>query len=165
MHYLNREEQIMELTLEQIQNITWDEKRQLANDIDTSSKTLDILAKEEDYRIRQGVASNPNTSTDTLGELAKDDRFLVVVRVANNPNTPVDVLNTLATHSSKSIRYNVAINGAATPQVLVTLFNYYRTTGRKQPGSKELVIRYIQINRNCPPYLKAIIQTILGHKE
>ena len=80
----------------------------------TSKEVLEILAKDEDWEVREcveilkilakdkhllvriSVAKNPNTPKDILEILAKDENFYVRESVAKNPNTPKEILEILA---------------------------------------------------------------------
>ena len=60
---------------------------QAYNNSDTSPETLSILATDEDWYIRRGVARNPNTSPETLQVLATDENYYVRYYVARHSNS------------------------------------------------------------------------------
>jgi hypothetical protein len=147
----------MEPTLEQIRNMSYDEKIELAKDPNTPVDVLEILAKNEEYwSVRRYVAWNPNTPVELLAELATDENEYVRRGVANNPNTPVELLRELAKDKDGNVRWYVAKNTNATEQVLVSVFEYERSHEKDSDVLEALIA-----NANCPDYLKAVIQTKL----
>ena len=52
----------------------------------TPTKPLELLASDEAWDVRSGVAENPNTPTKTLEQLATDKDPYVRRGVARNPN-------------------------------------------------------------------------------
>jgi 3-methyladenine DNA glycosylase AlkC len=55
---------------------------------DYSKEQLALLANDENWYVRRGVAFNPNTPTEVLERLANDNEWYVRRWVANNPSTP-----------------------------------------------------------------------------
>jgi hypothetical protein len=86
------------------------ERKDLANNPNTPPETLTILARDEDWRVRYGVACNPNTPPETLTILARDGDSYVRHGVAKNPNTPPETLTILARDVDCLVRYGVACN-------------------------------------------------------
>ena len=65
---------------------------ELTLNTNTLQETLSLLATDEDYYVRWGVAQNPNTPQETLSLLATDEDSSVRWEVARNPNTPEEAL-------------------------------------------------------------------------
>ena len=75
---------------------------------DRRSKPPDVLALHYQEKIK--LAQNPNTPTETLKVLATDEDYAVRCGVARNPNTPVETPKVLATDEDYTVRYCVAEN-------------------------------------------------------
>ncbi len=90
--------------------MTEQEKYVAAEYINTPTKSLEILAKDEDCYIRARVARNPNASPETLKVLASDEDWVVRCMVAENPNAPLKSLELLATDERYYVRLMVAEN-------------------------------------------------------
>jgi len=111
-------EQIAEIVLKVLKEVnepdgrslSFDEKCKLAENLNTPTEILKVLATDEDYDVRSLVAGNPNTPVETLKVLATDKHFHVRYWVAGNPNTPVELLKILATDKHFHVRYWVAKN-------------------------------------------------------
>ena len=58
-----------------LKNMSYDEKKQLAWNPNTSKNVLLDLSKEKDFGIRCAVARNPNTPMDILQYLAEDKDY------------------------------------------------------------------------------------------
>ena len=71
------------------------DKSSLAQDPSTPTNTLNVLSKDEQWRVRCNVAGNPSTTFETLASMSKDRDYLVRRKVALNPNTPPEILTTL----------------------------------------------------------------------
>ena len=67
-------------------------KIELAQNPNTPQETLSLLATDEDYYVRCGVAANPNTPQETLSLLATDGDYNVRWVVALNPNTSENII-------------------------------------------------------------------------
>jgi hypothetical protein len=93
-----------------ISGLSSNEKYKLASDPQTSTKTLEQLATDENFGVRYRVARHPNTPTKTLESLAIDNHSWVRYRVAKNPNTPTKTLEQLATDKNSDVRCGVAKN-------------------------------------------------------
>jgi len=63
-----------------------EQKLDSARNPNTPTKTLELLATDEDWYVRYWVARNPNTPTKTLEQLATDEYCSVRYWVARNPN-------------------------------------------------------------------------------
>jgi hypothetical protein len=111
-------EQIAEIVLKVLKEVnepdvltlSFDEKCELAQNPNTPTETLKVLATDEDYGFRCYVAKNPNTPAETLNVLATDEYSYVRCWVAQNPNIPVETLKVLATDEDSWVRYAVARN-------------------------------------------------------
>ena len=66
--------------------LSYEEKFRLARNSNTSQETLEVLATDENYYVRFWVAGNPNTSQETLEILATDKYLVVRYWVAQHPN-------------------------------------------------------------------------------
>ena len=77
---------------------------------DSKIERLRLLAKHQNPKIRESVASSRNTPEDLLRSLAADSDEGVRSCVARNESTPCDVLSELATDRSEKVRGWVALN-------------------------------------------------------
>ncbi|MGF3053016.1 hypothetical protein ACQUSY_03465 [Microbacterium sp. YY-03] len=59
--------------------------------------------RDEDVRVRRGVAENPNLDAALLRLLATDEDRMVRLSVASNPQTPQAVLGDLSRDPDRSI--------------------------------------------------------------
>jgi hypothetical protein len=98
-----------------LNELTIQQKRVLAIDVNTTPENLTILAKDENYYVRWNVARNPNTPPETLTILATDKEPDVRWYVSQNPNTPPETLTLLANDEDFYVRSCVARN-PNTPQ-------------------------------------------------
>ena len=64
-----------------------------------SDSMISTLMTDDQYEVREGLATNRTTPADVLRALSEDKSAMVRAAIAYNPNTPVDVLKTLA-HTS-----------------------------------------------------------------
>lgn len=71
-------------------------------------EVLRLLARDPDWRVRQGVASKRRCPPDILAVLATDENESIASTVAGHPNTPPEALLALADHPWKVIREKVA---------------------------------------------------------
>ena len=62
------------------------------------------------YPQKQAAAQNPNTPSEALELLATDEDSYVRYWVARNPNTPPEALKLLATDEDRYVRHNVLLN-------------------------------------------------------
>ena len=69
-----------------LSKLSYDEKKELAQNSNTPPETLIILAKDKHLSVRYRVAENSNTPQKTLILLAKDEYSGVRNAVKNNPN-------------------------------------------------------------------------------
>ena len=78
------------------------------------------------YQQKQAAVRNPNTPTKTLKLLATDEDYWVRCWVARNPNTPLESLQILATDEDHWVRLYVAQNPNRTELIerLVLMTNY-----------------------------------------
>jgi len=72
--------------MKNILELSREEKLQLAQNPNTSTETLAVLATDKDYLVRFWVALNSNTSTETLSILATDENYWVRRWVVKHPN-------------------------------------------------------------------------------
>jgi len=63
------------------------QKLAAAENPNTPTKTLELLATDKEYWIRSRVALHPNASPKILQKLATDKAYLVRQYVAQNPNS------------------------------------------------------------------------------
>ena len=80
-----------------------------AKSVKTSSKDLELLAKDEDWHVREFVALNANTPENTLEILSKDKFRGVRSAVAYNTSCSIGLLELLAKDDTK-VRSSVAYN-------------------------------------------------------
>jgi hypothetical protein len=76
----------------------------VAKSLNTTSATLEQLAKDSDNDVRSRVAGNPNTPGATLERLAQDWDDGVRSRVAENPNTPAAALEQLRDDENSQVQ-------------------------------------------------------------
>lgn len=69
---------------------------------------LHLLARDSDWRVRQGVASKRRCPPDILALLAADENESISSTVASHPNTPPEALLALVNHPWEAIREKVA---------------------------------------------------------
>ena len=96
-------------------------RSEVAKNPNTPTSVLEHLAKDEDWDVRGGVAENPKTPTSVLELLAKDENENVRRSVAQNPNTPISVLELLAKDENENVRRDVAENPKTPTSVLELL--------------------------------------------
>ena len=110
------------------------------------------------YWEKSDLAENINTPLEILRELAKDDEWNIRRWVAKNPNTPEDVLRGLATDKSGVVKCNVASNPKSSSTVLITLFSHEKSF--RDPN--RFVLWKLYENMNLPLVAKVIIETLYG---
>ena len=66
--------------------MNYQQKLAAAQNPNTPTKTLELLATDEAWGVRYWVAQNPNTPTKTLELLASDEYSYVRYCVAQHPN-------------------------------------------------------------------------------
>ena len=86
-----------------------------------SSECLVVLAKNNDYIVRQLVANHASTLADTLAELAVDKEADVRRVIASNPNTPIYVLSEFAQDPDSWVCEYVAKNNNSSADILTKL--------------------------------------------
>ena len=86
---------------------------------DTPPETLDRLATNESYSIRQGVAEHPRTKLETLNQLKTDNNINVREKVAANPNISSEIIEELSQDSMAAVRQAIVNN----PQTSMTILN------------------------------------------
>ena len=79
------------------------------------------LAKHENPKIRESVASSYHTPADVVLDLASDRDPGVRACLARNESTPCDVLRELARDESEAVRGWVAVNFAVPADVMADL--------------------------------------------
>lgn len=84
-------------------------------------EALNILAENENYKVRKEVAGNKNTPVEKLAVLAQDKHWWVRQTIAENRNTSSDILATLAKDESWFIRNIVAKHENTPTDILVML--------------------------------------------
>jgi hypothetical protein len=82
----------------------------LASHLNIPTETLQALAQDSHWQVREKVVTNPNLSVETLEQLAQDHYWQVRQGVASNPNTPVAILQRLARDDYWQVRQEVARN-------------------------------------------------------
>ena len=105
-------------TLDRLSKDVWRVKMNVANNKNTSSKTLDRMSNDENREVRIGVAFNPNTSTETLDRLSKEESEYVRMNVAYNKNTSTEALDRLSEDENEYVRKNVAQNPNTSTETL-----------------------------------------------
>jgi len=115
--------------------MNYQQKLAAAQNPNTPTKTLELLASDEYSYVRYWVAQNPNTPTKTLEQLATDKDSYVRSWVARNPNTPTKTLEQLATDKDPYVRFCVAQNPNRTEIIerLVFMTDYKLSTQPKIP--------------------------------
>lgn len=89
----------------------------------TASKIarLRLLARHENPKIRESVASSHHTPADVVAVLAKDPDVGVRAWLARNEATPCDILRDLARDESETVRGWVALNFFVPADVMTDL--------------------------------------------
>ena len=123
----------------------------LAQSSKSSQKDLELLAKDEDWHVREFVASNANTPEHTLEILSKDKYRGVRRAVAWNANSPIGLLALLAKDETK-VRSAVAINANCPAGLLEVLAKDKDENVRSCVGS----------NTNCPV---GLLEVLAGDKQ
>lgn len=77
---------------------------------DSKIRRLRLLARDENPKIRESVASSYHTPEDVFADLARDPDPGVRGCVARNEHTPCDLLRELAQDESEQVRGWVAVN-------------------------------------------------------
>lgn len=109
-------------TLEQLaQDQHWQVRQKAVTHPNISVETLEQLAQDHYWRVRQGVASNPNTPVVILQQLAQDHYWQVRQEVARNLHTPMVTLEQLIQDHSGEIRKEAAQNHNWLPEQLQQL--------------------------------------------
>jgi len=160
-------------TKEEIMLMTREQKFRVVEHHTTPANTLDILANDNDERIRALVAKNPNTSSEILEKLGKDYQWEVLYSVAHNPKSPAKTLEKLANDFCKlekedswTILSEVASNPNTPAKTLAKLANeeYFAVrmsvaanlntpakTLDKLANDKELLVRKEVANNDSTP--------------
>lgn len=86
------------------------QKHKAASDPETDVKTLELLSKDENSRVRARVAHNPNTPKKILEVLSQDKKRIVRAAVARNKNTSIKLLKILSDDKSFLVKREVANN-------------------------------------------------------
>lgn len=111
---------------------SWEVRREVAKNSNTTTDTLSKLANDSNLIVRRFAARNKNTSPNVLRNLANlsDSNTSITSNiniedihseVARNENTPVDALETLAGNSSPNVRKTVAHNKNTPVSILRSL--------------------------------------------
>ena len=87
----------------------------------TPPAVLERLRGDEDWRVRQAVASNPRLPARELGLLALDPDRDVRQAVAANPNTPPELLERLAGDENETVREAASLNPGVPARALEVL--------------------------------------------
>lgn len=88
-----------------------------------SAFLLEMCSKDENHRVRKGVANNERTPGYILEKLAFDEKQGVREAVARNRNTPKNALSLLAYDKDLQIRIKVAENTNTPDEILILLAN------------------------------------------
>ena len=104
-------------------NMSEDRKFNLVENENTSSKILERLAHDNDWRVRLHVAKNPNTTVNILEKLASDKDETVKMFIAQNQNTPVEILKKLSLDNNEIVRESIALNLNTPAELLKCLTN------------------------------------------
>ena len=95
---------LKEVETPNVSKLSNEEKIKLAKDPNTPQETLTILATDDDWSVRCGVAQNPNTPQELLKILTTDDDWSVRYEVARNQNTSQETLKLLDTDENWYVR-------------------------------------------------------------
>ena len=106
--------------LSKISKMSEEELRDLARST-SDVETLNILAENENYKVRCTVAENKDTPKEALAVLARDEDYWVRCTVAGNINTPVELLSVLAKDKFWKVRLGVVGNKNAPIEALEAL--------------------------------------------
>ena len=102
-----------------VNSMLFNEKVALLDNPKTNQEYLNILSTDNDFVIRQKVASHKNTSPETLKKMFKNEsKGLIVRKIAINPNTPVEILEELSNSLDNTIRKCVASNVSINEKIM-----------------------------------------------
>ena len=93
----------------------------VAQNLNTTPRTLDDLGYSRDERVRTAVALNPNTAPRTLKRLAGDRSVDVRVATARSEGLAAGVLAVLASDREQVVRSWAAVNASTPPHALKRL--------------------------------------------
>ena len=102
----------------------WDEHVQRARDRNLSPDELARMAREasaDDYLLLRNIAENPNTPSSVLALLARHSYDAVKENVARHPNADRKTLQMLAADPARPLWLLVACNAAAPEELRATL--------------------------------------------
>jgi len=102
----------------------WDEHVQRARDRNLSADTLAAMAGEasaDDYLLLRNIAENPNTSSSVLAMLARHSYDAVKENVARHPNADAKTLKILAEDPTRPLWLLVACNASAPEDLRASL--------------------------------------------
>ena len=102
----------------------WDEHVQRARDRKLSADQLAEMAREasaDDYLLLRNVAENPNTPSSVLALLARHSYDAVKENVARHPNADAKTLTMLAADPTRPLWLLVACNAAAPEELRASL--------------------------------------------
>ena len=102
----------------------WDEYVQRARDRNLSPDELARMAREasaDDYLLLRNIAENPNTPSSVLALLARHSYDAVKENVARHPNADAKTLKMLAADPARPLWLLVACNAAAPAELRTSL--------------------------------------------
>jgi len=139
-----------------INNMSLNALRNLADNPNTPTDVLRDLAKNAVYTVRYRVARNPNTSESDLWKLAENSWGGVREEVAGNPNTSLDLLSKLVMDDDSNVRWRAAKNPNISSKILVTLFNYEKSF----IYPNQAILQVLYYHSKLPYIAKVIIKTL-----
>ena len=93
----------------------------IAQHKDLTPDAMTLLAKYENFYIRQDIAKNPDLTPELQSLLAKDEDFGVRIAVANRPSLAIEAMELLAQDELASVRRDIAKRKDLTPELVVAL--------------------------------------------
>ena len=99
----------------------WKVRQAIASSLSTPVIWLERLANDEDYQVRQSVARNLSTPVPLLEQLASDVDYNVCLAVASNPSISVTGLGLLASNKEYCVRFAVAMHSSTPVSILERL--------------------------------------------
>jgi hypothetical protein len=113
------------------------------------------LVKDKEEYVRWYLSSNPNAPLSILTILSKDKDPWTRANVANHSNISEDILYDMAKDPYDNVRNQVANNPKSEARTLVRVYD------RERVNRDKSVLIALLTNPNSPPYLRAVVSTIV----
>lgn len=104
-----------------LENLSSEEKINLAGNPKTSSVLLEFLSHDKDSILRSIVAANPSTPLETLESLSKEKDYVIREGVGLNPNISSEIIRGLSKDPDPFVRLALTSNKKTTSDILQEL--------------------------------------------